>query len=178
MSLEELEELSRKVDALKQQCSVLRCLAISDVHCAPSTQSPNYTYLESYISMQQRMRKTGVREEMETVSKRKGVEFLHKQKKELLETIEQLQGEGNDLYDSIEMSMREKEDLMKQLNASVEEVETCKQVIDFLVKERDQMKKEIEIKDGRIVEYTQSFRAHPELMLKAQNPIVHRTVRR
>ena len=64
--------------------------------------------------MQQRMRKTGVREEMETVSKRKGVEFLHKQKKELLETIEQLQGEGNDLYDSIEMSMREKEDLMKQ----------------------------------------------------------------
>ena len=128
--------------------------------------------------MQQRMRTTGVQEEMETVSKRKGVEFLHKQKKELLESIEQLQGEGNDLYDSIELSMREKEDLMKQLNASVEEVETCKQVIDFLVKERDQMKKEIEIKDGRIVEYTQSFRAHPELMLKAQNPIVHRTVQR
>lgn len=171
MSLEELEDLSRKVDELKQQCSILRCLAISDAHCVPSNQNPEYTYLESYISMQQNMRKAEIQKEVETVSKRKGVKLLNKQKKELLESIEQLQGEGNDLYDSIEVSMREKDDLVKQLNVSLEEVDTCKQVIDFLVRERDQMKKEIEIKDSRIMEYTQSFRAHPDLILKAQNPI-------
>ena len=45
------------------------------------------------------------------------------------------------------------------------------------MKERDQMKKEIELKDSRIVEYTESFRRHPELMLQAQNPLVHKVAR-
>lgn len=174
MSVQELDELSKKVSQLQQECSFLRCLAISDSSCFQEMATPNGTYLEEYISARHVMNQNDAGCDINAASRRRGLEVIYKQKEELLKSMEHLQAEGNDVYDSIAMSTKEKEDMIQELNTTLEAVDTCKRVIDFLVKERDQMKKEIELKDSRIVEYTESFRRHPELMLQAQNPLVHR----
>ena len=162
--------LSKKLEILRQECCFLRCILISDPDLNPFVIGENSTFLEKSLTIQKQFneqlstdRTTLLRELRQTKN----------QASNLFREVENLRDENDDLYNTIETITKEKGELNDELHSIQDDVDVTKQVINFLVNERDTMKKEIEVKDAKLMEYYQSVTRHGNYIITAQNPIPH-----
>lgn len=165
---EECSELTKKLEALEQECCFLRCILISDPELNPLIKGKDSTFLEKSLELKKKCN-----EEMPTDrdSLLRELAQLKKQTSNLFREVEHMREENDDIYNTIETITKEKGELTNELHRIQDEVDVTKQVINFLVNERDKMKKDIEIKDAKIAEYHRSITRHGSYIISAQNPL-------
>lgn len=161
--------LSKQLDELKQECCFLRCILISDPDLNPFIKGSSGTCLEKDLEV-----KSNKDEILQTDrnSLLRDLTQITCQKNNLFKEVENLREDNDDIYYTIETITKEKGELTDELHSIQDDVDVCKSVINFLMSERDQMKKEIDVKDERLSEYYRSISQHSELIIPAQNPII------
>ena len=162
--------LSKRLEILEQECCFLRCILISDPDLNPFIVGDNCTFLEKSLTVKRQFD-----EQLSTdrVTLLRELRQTRNQASNLFREVENLRDENDDMYNTIEAITKEKGELDDELQSIQEDVDVTKQVINFLVNERDTMKKEIEAKDAKLMEYYKSIMRHGNYIITAQNPVPH-----